>query len=140
MKNIIHAVLRYIKCIGRQISANIFRKIVCFNEKKPGYCSVNFSECFIYLPLPQNLLSPNRVHSAFLTNGHFMHKLHNKICSIINCWKRNFLVFALVTANEDGWEKTGTTLCGSRSPYFPLCWLKAFFWQRKKNLQNHLIT
>lgn len=72
--------------------------------------SVNFSSCFIYVSFPQNLLSLDHVHSIFLTNGLFMHKLHNQIGSRINCCKWSFLILTLMVANEDGWNKTGMAL------------------------------
>lgn len=75
-----------------------------------GHISVNFRECYIYLPLYQNVLSPNHAHSIFLRNGLFVHRLH-QIGSRINCWRWNFLILAFVTANEDGWDKAEATLC-----------------------------
>lgn len=97
------------QCLFTQI--NVWRR---------AHSCVNFCECFIYLSLPQNLLSPNHELSIFLTNGPFVHKLHNQIGSRINCWKWNFLILTLVTANEDGWDKAGTELCGG-GDFIPHC-------------------
>lgn len=48
---------------------------------------------------------PTTYFPYFLTNGPFVHKPHNQIGSRIDCCKWNFLIFTLVTANEDKWGK-----------------------------------
>lgn len=73
----------------------------------------------VYLSHSQNL-SPNHVHSIFLTNEPFAHKLHNQIGSRINHWKWNFLILALATANEDGWDNVVIVLCGG-GPFISHC-------------------
>lgn len=74
---------------GKQILRILEKESLCLEKEKPyvrknGHFWANFRECFVYLPLPQNL-SPSHAHFIFLTNGLLVYKIHNQICSRINC-------------------------------------------------------
>lgn len=80
-----------IKYFGKKVRERHYVFSLKWVRELYGWSYVNFRDIFIYLLSTQNL-SPNCVHFIFVTNGLFIHKLHNQIGSRINCWKWNFLI------------------------------------------------